>query len=80
MTAQENSIDLSQYNINDVAEIIYNPSYEELYDYLNKIGKEEYNVYIGNIKEYLKSEQIKFYDSKWASKYFVKKTLSKYDH
>ena len=54
-------------------------SYEELYNYLNKIGKEEYNVYIGNIKEYLKSEQIKFYNSKWASKYFVKKTLSKYD-
>ncbi len=31
MTVQENSIDLSQYGINDVAEIVYNPSYELLF-------------------------------------------------
>lgn len=31
MTAQENSIDLSQYGINDVSEVVYNPSYELLF-------------------------------------------------
>ncbi|WP_077340045.1 phosphoenolpyruvate carboxykinase (ATP) [Pseudocolwellia agarivorans] len=31
MTTSENSIDLSQYGINSVAEIVYNPSYEVLF-------------------------------------------------
>jgi len=31
MTALENSVDLTQYGINNIAEIIYNPSYEVLF-------------------------------------------------
>ena len=31
MTAVENSIDLTQYGIKNVAEIVYNPSYEVLF-------------------------------------------------
>ena len=32
MAAQENAIDLSQYGINDASEIVYNPSYELLFN------------------------------------------------
>ncbi len=38
MNALENAIDLSQYGINDVAEIIYNPSYELLFNEETKAG------------------------------------------
>ncbi len=43
MTAPENSIDLSQYGINDVAEIVYNPSYELLFSEETKAGLEGFD-------------------------------------
>jgi phosphoenolpyruvate carboxykinase (ATP) len=43
MTAQENSIDLSQYGINDVSEIIYNPSYELLFSEETKADLEGFD-------------------------------------
>ena len=43
MPAQENSIDLSQYDINNVAEIVYNPSYELLFTEETKAGLEGFD-------------------------------------
>lgn len=43
MTAQESSIDLSQYGINNVSEIIYNPSYELLFSEETKAGLEGFD-------------------------------------
>ncbi len=43
MTALENSINLSQYGINDVAEIVYNPSYELLFSEETKAGLEGFD-------------------------------------
>ena len=43
MTAQKNSIDLSQYGINDVTEIVYNPSYELLFSEETKAGLEGFD-------------------------------------
>jgi len=43
MAAMENSIDLSNYGINDVEEIVYNPSYELLFAEETKAGLEGYD-------------------------------------
>ncbi len=43
MTAPESSIDLSQYGINDVTEIVYNPSYELLFNEETKAGLEGFD-------------------------------------
>ena len=43
MTAPENSIDLSQYGINDVSEVVYNPSYELLFSEETKAGLEGFD-------------------------------------
>jgi len=43
MTAPINSIDLSQYGINDVSEIVYNPSYELLFNEETKAGLEGFD-------------------------------------
>lgn len=43
MTALENSIDLSLYGINDVTEIVYNPSYELLFSEETKAGLEGFD-------------------------------------
>ncbi|MBT7624392.1 MAG: hypothetical protein HN595_07655 [Flavobacteriaceae bacterium] len=51
-------------------------SYSKLFDYLSEMKESEYKIYINNIKLYLQSEKIKYFDSKWASNYFVKKILS----
>ncbi|MDE3272436.1 phosphoenolpyruvate carboxykinase (ATP), partial [Pseudoalteromonas sp. G4] len=43
MSALENSIDLSQYGIHDVSEIVHNPSYELLFAEETKAGLEGYD-------------------------------------
>ena len=43
MTAPKNSIDLSQYGINDVNEVVYNPSYELLFSEETKAGLEGFD-------------------------------------
>ena len=43
MSALENSIDLSQYGIHDVAEIVHNPSYELLFAEETKAGLEGFD-------------------------------------
>jgi phosphoenolpyruvate carboxykinase (ATP) len=43
MTAPLNAIDLSQYGINDVSEIVYNPSYELLFNEETKSGLEGFD-------------------------------------
>ncbi|NQY48573.1 MAG: phosphoenolpyruvate carboxykinase (ATP) [Colwellia sp.] len=43
MTAPKNSIDLSQYGINDVNEVVYNPSYELLFSEETKASLEGFD-------------------------------------
>ena len=64
---------------NTFIDMRYFSSFSQLFDYLSEMKEGEYNVYINNIKLYLESEKIKYFDSKWASKYFVKKILSTND-
>ena len=49
---------------------IFNWDYKKLLDFINNINEKEYNKYISNIEEFLKTEKAqKWFDEKWANNF-----------